>query len=63
MASHREDRGTKAGTTVLTFPSHLVSEKKGRDKGKVGGEEKTRKEERRGEEEGRQGRGERAVRA
>lgn len=62
MASHREDRGTKSGTTVLTFPSHLVSEKKGRDKGKVEGEEKTRKE-RRGEEGGRQGRGERIVSA
>lgn len=42
MPPRRGDRGTK--TTVITFPSHLVSEKKGRDKGKVGGEEKTRKE-------------------
>lgn len=29
----RGDRGTE--TTVITFPSHLVSGKKGRDKGKV----------------------------
>lgn len=42
MPPHRRDRGTE--TTVITFPSHLVSEKKERDKGKVGGEEKTRKE-------------------
>lgn len=36
--------------TVLTFPSHLVIGKKGRDKGKAGGE-KARKE-RRAEERG-----------